>query len=245
MNEKKFNSIFNIFILSGMLVTVAALNIVKFSSPDARILWQTIATVGALAGVVNVVLSASGSIWNYLFGLVDVLAMTAVTLESSIGNANPTWGLFIMHAAFLLPMQFVGFAQWRKRGATSHTQVRARRLSPGQWALTAAGFVAAVPILYFLLNYVGAANAPQLNKVILADTVVVALSVVGQVLMTMAFSDQWIIWICVNLSSVVLFWLKSRSSEPDSYTVVYMIKYIFYFINSLNGLRIWLKLSKN
>lgn len=244
MKKFDFNKWFNIFILAGMLVTVGVLNVIKLREPDARILWQSLATVGALAGVVNVILSAKGSIWNYLFGLIDVLAMTAVTLESSLGNANPTWGLFIMHAGFLLPMQFVGIWQWRKRGATASSNVVPRRLTPSQWALTAGAFLLLVAALYFLLDVFGTSGRDMFNVVILFDTIVVALSIIGQILMSLAFSDQWFIWIAVNLCSISLFWFKSRSSNPDSYTVVYMVKYIFYFINSLNGLRIWLKLGR-
>ena len=245
MKETTFNRIFNIFILVGMFTAVAYINAVRLSEPGARLLWQGIATAGALAGVINVVLSAKGSIWNYLFGLIDVLAMTAVTLEASLGNPNPTWGLFAIHAFFLLPMQFIGFFQWRKRGATREKQVQARRLSLKQWGLVILGFALALPLLYWLLNFVGTENSPEFNTVIFFDTVVVALSVVAQVLMALAFSDQWILWICINIASVALFWFKSTSSTPDSYTVVYMIKYIFYFINSLNGLRIWMGLSRH
>lgn len=242
---KSFNRIFNTFILTGMFVVVAFLNIQKLSAPGARLLWQGIATVGALSGVINVVLSAKGSIWNYLFGLLDITAMIAVTLESSLNNPNPTWGLFIIHTVFLLPMQFVGFFQWRKRGASSGRQVRARRLTPRGWLLSVLSFAVLVPVLYFALNFVGTRNSPEFNTVIFFDTVVVSLSLVAQVLMAMAYSEQWILWICVNVASVALFWFKSNSSEPDAYTVMYMAKYIFYFINSLNGLRIWLALSRS
>lgn len=245
MTEKTFNRLFNAFILTGMFAAVAYLNIQEMRNPGARLLWQGIAAVGALCGVVNVVLSAKGSIWNYLFGLIDVLAMTAVTLESSLNNPNPTWGLFALHACFLLPMQFIGFAQWRKRGADARRQVKARRLSARGWLFCALAFAAVLPLLYWLLNFVGTGSRMDFNTVIFFDTVVVSLSIVAQVLMAMAYSDQWILWIMVNLSSIALFWFKSTSSEPDAYTVVYMVKYIFYFINSLNGIRIWLKLSRD
>lgn len=244
MKSDIFNKWFNIFILAGMMTAVAVLNVVKLREPDARILWQGIATVGALTGVVNVILSAKGSIWNYLFGLIDVLAMTAVTLESSLDNANPTWGLFVLHAVFLLPMQFVGIWQWRKRGAGSARSVNPRRLTSCGWMVVVACFVALIAVLYYVLDVFGTKGQDMFNVVILFDTVVVALSIVGQVLMSLAYSDQWFIWISVNLCSVGLFWFKSRSSEPDAYTVVYMVKYIFYFLNSLNGLRIWLALSR-
>jgi len=244
MNEKKFNSIFNAFILAGMLVTVGALNWFKLQDPDAKIAMQIIISIGALAGVVNTVLSANGSIWNYLFGLIDVLVATGVALESSIGSENPLWGQFILHACYFLPMQFIGFAQWKRRGATSKEQVRARRLTLKQWGIVIPGFCLLVVAMYFGLDLLGKGRM-EFNTVILFDTIVVSLSIIGQVLMSMAFMDQWIIWITVNVFAILLYFFKSSSSQADAYTVVYMIKYMFYFVNSLNGLRIWLKLSRN
>lgn len=243
MNEKKFNRIFNAFILVGMLLTIGVLNWFKFQSPDAKVAMQVIISIGALAGVVNTVLSANGSIWNYLFGLIDVLVAVGVSLESSIGSGNPLWGQFILHACYFLPMQFIGFAQWRKRGATSREQVKARRLTLKQWMAVVFGIAVLVVVLYFGLDLLGKGRM-EFNTVILFDTIVVSLSIVGQVLMSMAFMDQWIIWITVNVFAVLLYFFKSSSSEADAYTVVYVIKYVFYFINSLNGLRIWLKLSR-
>ena len=62
--------------------------------------------------------------------------------------------------------------------------------------------------------------------------------------MSTAYMDQWIFWIGVNISSVLMWSLTLASSPADSYALVYLIKYSFYLLNSLNGLRIWLKLSR-
>jgi len=244
MKDSVFNKVFNLFILIGMFATVAVLNVVKFQDPSTRILWQIVASIGALTGVVNVVLSAKGSIWSYFFGLIDAVAMTAVTLESSLNNPNPMWGLFFLHAAFILPMQFVGIWQWRARGARSGKAVSPRRLTPSNWVIVGVSLVALSLILYYVLNFVGTRHTDGFNAVILFDTLVVAMSIIAQVLMALAFSEQWYLWIIINILSVALFWFKSKSSDIDAYTVVYMVKYLFYFINSINGLRIWLKLSK-
>jgi len=40
-------------------------------------------------------------------------------------------------------------------------------------------------------------------------------------------------------------WVLTLRQTPDSaYALVYVVKYSFYLLNSLNGLRIWLALSK-
>ena len=46
------------------------------------------------------------------------------------------------------------------------------------------------------------------------------------------------------ISSIFLWGGTMMSSAASSYTVVMFIKYCFYLVNSVNGLRIWYKLSK-
>ena len=73
MTEKKFNIIFNAFILIGMIVAVVWVNVYKLQEPDVQVVKQIVVAVGAVMGVVNTVLTANGSIWTFLFGIVDVL----------------------------------------------------------------------------------------------------------------------------------------------------------------------------
>ena len=57
--------------------------------------------------------------------------------------------------------------------------------------------------------------------------------------------EQWYVWILVNVFSIFLWSEKAMSSAESSYTVVMVIKYSFYLLNSLNGLRIWYALSRD
>ena len=111
MTEKKFNIIFNAFILIGMIVAVVWVNVYKLQEPDVQVVKQIVVAVGAVMGVVNTVLTANGSIWTFLFGIFDVLICSYANYDS--GNI----GLFLEHLLYFLPMQFVGLWQWRKRGA--------------------------------------------------------------------------------------------------------------------------------
>ena len=49
----------------------------------------------------------------------------------------------------------------------------------------------------------------------------------------------------VNIASVIMWVLTLRQDPDSSYALIYVVKYSFYFINSLNGLRIWLRLSRS
>ena len=69
-------------------------------------------------------------------------------------------------------------------------------------------------------------------------------NILGQYLLSTAYMDQWYFWIAVNVSTILM-WVLTLRQDPDSaFAHIYIVKYSFYLLNSLNGLRIWLKLSR-
>ena len=76
------------------------------------------------------------------------------------------------------------------------------------------------------------------------DAFVLVLNLIGQILMSWAYMDQWYLWNLVNVFSILLWTNRLMSAGSDSYTIVMVIKYSFYLLNSINGLRIWLGLSR-
>lgn len=248
--EKRFNLAFSIFLVLGMLVAVTITTVFKLRQPEAKTFLLVFAAFGSLMGVVNTVLSANGHILTFVFGFIDVLVATVVYLEHGI------MGNFALHALYFLPMQFIGFWQWRRRGAKVRSEdgedsrVSARRLTGKQWSWLAAGILAGVSILYFILLKVdlAAAAAGRIDSVskpkVLLDATVMTLNIAGQVLLSFAFMEQWFIWILVNISSISLWAVALANGTGSGNAAVMLIKYVFYLLNSLNGLRIWLNLSR-
>ena len=155
--EKKFNLAFNIFLVTGMIVAVMITTVFKLQQPGVKTFMLLLAAFGSVMGVVNTVLSANGHILTFLFGLLDVLAATVVLYDNGI------MGNFALHAFYFLPMQFIGFWQWRKRGASvggekEDTKVRARKLTGKQWIWLCLGVLVGIAVLYFVLYYVDVAK---------------------------------------------------------------------------------------
>lgn len=256
ITEKRFNLWFSIFLFVGMVSVVIIDTIFEIKDPDARLAIQLIAGFGAIMGVVNTVLSANGNIWTFVFGLIDVACCSIVYFDSGI------MGTFALHVFYFLPMQFVGWWQWRKRGAGTRAEinehgeaetakVRARRLSAKNWIYLAFGFIAGTAISYAALYYIDLAkfNSGQIAAIdkakILLDATVVTLNILGQVLMSTAYMEQWYIWNLVNVFSIMLWTNALFGAASGSYAVVMLVKYVLYLLNSINGLRIWLRLSRD
>ena len=243
INEKTFNKWFNAFILVGMISVVLVVNIFKMQEPGANIAKMLVVTLGAVMGVFNCVMSANGLIWNFLFGLVNVSICAYTNWDA--GNMGQT----LLHLCYFLPMQFVGIWQWKKRGAGNNEAPKALRLSGKQWILVAAAIVAGIAAVYAILYYVdvarlGGADAVERDKILL-DAIVMVLNIAGQILLSLCFSDSWYIWVLVNIFSIALWVNRCGAAGSGGYAPVMVVKYSFFFINSLNGLRIWLKLAKN
>ncbi len=196
-----------------------------------------IGSVAGIAGVLCVVLVAKGSIWNYLFGLVNVSMYAYISYKASI------YGDAALNALYYVPMQFIGWWQWRKRGAAVSeaeadgrgVQVKARRFNWTQRAVLAASCAAAVIAGGFILRHFG---DPQPFK----DSTTTVLSIVAQALMALAFMEQWALWIITNVVSVVMWVICVMRGE--AHAAVMVIMWSFYLLNSINGLRVWLKLSR-
>lgn len=234
-----------------MAAAVTFVDFLELQEGEVQIVKQIVISLGALMGVVNTVLSANGNIWTFFFGVLDVCICSYTNLDS--GNI----GQFLQHVLYFLPMQFVGFWQWRKRGASFSVEggevrkVKARRLTLRQWGYVGAALFAGTIIAYGILFWIdrtqlAAGRIAQIdNAKLILDASVVVLNIIGQILMSLAFADQWYVWNLVNVFSILLWLNRLFSPEASSYTVVMVIKYVFYLLNSINGLRIWLHLSKD
>jgi nicotinamide mononucleotide transporter len=195
-----------------------------------------IGSVAGIAGVLCVVLVAKGSIWNYLFGIVNVSMYAYISYRAAL------YGDAALNALYYVPMQFIGYYAWKRRGASISSdvsghgaEVKARRLSSKQRILLGLGSAAAILLVAWILDMCGDGQP-------LKDSTTTVLSIIAQALMAMAFMEQWVLWILTNIVSVVMWVLFVIDGKPHA--AVMVIMWSFYLLNSINGLRIWLRLSR-
>lgn len=228
--KTKILSLYDWFLIVGVIAT----NII-YSLLSGNV--DVVGSVAGVAGVLCVVLVAKGSIWNYLFGIVNVTMYAWISYKAAL------YGDAALNAFYYVPMQFIGWWQWRKRGAAvseaeaggRSVQVNARRFTWGQRALLVAGCLVAVIAVGFLLKRLG---DPQPFK----DSTTTVLSIVAQALMALAFMEQWALWIITNVVSVVMWSICVARGE--AHAAVMVIMWVFYLLNSINGLRVWIGLSR-
>lgn len=228
--NKKVLSFYDWFLIAGVIAS----NII-YSALSGNV--DIVGSVAGIAGVLCVVLVAKGSIWNYLFGIINVSMYAYISYKAAL------YGDAALNALYYVPMQFIGWWQWRKRGAAvseaeaggAGVQVKARRFSWRQRVILALGCAIGVIAVGYVLKHFG---DPQPFK----DSATTVLSIVAQALMALAFMEQWALWIITNVISVAMWSICVARGE--AHAAVMVIMWVFYLLNSLNGFRVWLKLSR-
>lgn len=184
----------------------------------------------SITGVICVVLVARGKISNYVFGAVNT------ALYAYISHQSQLYGEFMLNAFFYFPLQFVGFYMWSKNKVNDgvETFVKAKKLSLRGWAYTILTVVIVGIAYKFFLHEIGSQQAG-------VDAFAVVLSITAQLLMLKRFAEQWLLWILVNILSIVL-WLNVFLHSGNSVTVLVM--WTAYLVNSVYGYIKWSKLAK-
>ena len=191
-----------------------------------------IGLISAMSGMLCVVLVAKGKISNFVFGIVN----TATYAYISYGYG--LYGESMLNALFYLPTQFIGLWMWQRHRSVNKVRdedIEIKRLSVKGWAIVVASVVVGA---YAYMHVLMALDAQQVR----IDSVAVVMSVVAQILLTLRYAEQWVLWILVNVLSIALWVVTLSQSGGSDYSMPVM--WTAFLINSIYGWINWLKLQQ-
>ncbi len=176
--------------------------------------------VAALTGILYTLLAGKGLRFCYLFGTINCICYTALSLQSHL------FGEAMLYGLYYLPMMFVGFFAWKKNLDDRKIIVRTRLSNPQRLILVVT--CAAVLALYATLLYFIGGRTPGL------DSATNVLSAAAMYLSVKRCIEQWILWFFVNVISIVMWTLVYLSTGEASsiilmYAVFLVSGIIFYF----------------
>lgn len=178
--------------------------------------------VASLTGMLTVVLVAKGRIENYYFGIVNVAAYGFIAAQSQYyGEVMLNWGFF-------LPAQFVGLYLWRTN-LRAGGLVDATGLTNRQRVVWTVGSVGAIGGYGLFLQWLN-------GSLPFFDATSTVLSVLAQVLMVMRATEQWVLWIVVDVVSIYM-WTTVYLETGTGGTMVVM--WSAYLVNACYGLYNW------
>lgn len=190
-----------------------------------------IGLASSLTGMLCVVLVNKQKISNYFFGVINTALYAYIAYNSQL------YGEFMLNAFLYFPMQFIGFYFWNKNKISTggESVLEVKRLTKKGW-MYVAGTVALVGVLYgTFLHMIGSQQAG-------VDGFAVVLSITAQFLMLKRYAEQWLLWITVNILTIIL-WLNVFLHDGGNVTVLVM--WIAYLMNSIMGWMNWSKSYKN
>jgi len=251
-------------ILVGFITTIIMSSTFYFSyiTPyetffDIILNW-IISPVASITGIVCVVLVAKENITNYYWGIVNAIMYGAISWYSGY------YGDWILNWFFFLPFQFIGWVVWKKyhMDKFSKVYIKPRKLTKqGIRIITIISIISLIGFGLFLsmvdhwfvqvmkrnesiyTNITAITGITLLGPILDSSTEV--LQIIGQILMTLAYSQQWIFWILTNVITISMWILVIMN---DKTTITWVLPIIFmwfgFLVNSFYGYYKWTEDAK-
>lgn len=182
----------------------------------------------SLTGVTCVILCGMGKVSNYFFGTINVILYAIVAWQAKY------YGDVMLNLLYYFPTNILGWLIWSKHIDHEKNEVYKERMTIKQNILLAIISVVGVLGYSYILKVLGG-NLP------VVDSMSTVFSVIAQILMIKRFMEQWIIWIIVDIVSVIM-WIAAFFNGGESIAVLMM--WSVYLVNAIVMFVKWLKESK-
>ncbi|WP_058969861.1 nicotinamide riboside transporter PnuC [Type-D symbiont of Plautia stali] len=206
-----------------------------------------IEAVGTLAGLLCIWLASQEKIINYLFGLINVTLFAVIFFQIQL------------YASLLLQLFFFvanvyGWYAWSRQTANHEIALKIRWLSLPKalgWGVACVVAIALMtlyidPVFAFLTKTaVGIMQSlgmqvkmPQLQPDAFPfwDSCMMVLSIVAMILMTRKYVENWLLWVVINVISVMIFARQGVYAMSLEYAILTLI--------ALNGTRLWMQSAR-
>ncbi|HIE0658513.1 MULTISPECIES: nicotinamide riboside transporter PnuC [unclassified Providencia] len=206
-----------------------------------------IEAVGTIAGLLCILLASLEKTINYLFGLINVSLFAVIFFQIQL-YAN------LLLQIFFFVANIYGWFAWSRVTSSQQAELKIRWLSLPKAAITLVISVVAIIYLTFnidavfgvlarwaveLLNLFGANLAmPTIEPDAFPfwDSAMTILSVVAMILMTRKYVENWLLWVIINVISIVIFFIQGVYAMSLEYLILLGI--------AVNGSRLWIKSAK-
>lgn len=186
--------------------------------------------ITGIAASMNLILGDQGRITNFSWGILGCGVWLIVALNNHlIGD--------ICSQSFYFIMQFFGISIWHRQLSEQQnddTEVEPKKIGWKKGLLITIGTI----ILYFIVL----ATSKSLHGTqVYLDATLLPLGIVGQILMTYGYKEQYIAWNIINTINCII-WYNQLGQNGSAITM--FVLQIVMFINGLYGTYCWYKKTK-
>lgn len=177
----------------------------------------------ALTGVWCVILTGKGKRSSFIFGTINVMLYAYIAFNAKY------YGEVMLNLIYYFPMNFVGWMAWKKHMNAETGEVVKKRL-PVKKGLILYGCTAVAILVYgFLLKRLG-------GRLPFTDSMSTVISVVAQILSVWRLAEQWILWIVVDVVTVIM-WSVNFARGGES--IATLLMWSVYLLNAVFMLIRW------
>ena len=168
--------------------------------------WMSL--TAALTGVWCVILTGKGKRSSFIFGVINVVFYALVAYEAKY------YGEVMLNVLYYFPMNFVGWFAWKKHMNDDTGEVVKTRM-PFKKGLIVYALTAAAIFGYGLVLQAMGGALPFI------DSMSTVISVVAQVLSIKRLMEQWVLWIVVDVVTVIM-WAVNFANGGESIATLAM-----------------------
>ena len=166
------------------------------------------ALISAVCGITYTVFAGKGYPVCYLFGV------TGSSFYAYISAQNALWGNVFLYLGYYVPMQILGFWQWRKHLKQDKNEIVKTSLKLKEFFIIILCSVVLVIILAAFL-------CTTADKHPILDSITTIFSISGMYLTVRRCIEQWLFWMIVNALSLLM-WLNIALQGGRAYSTVIM-----------------------
>ena len=185
--------------------------------------------ISATTGVACVVCTGKGKLSAYIFGMVNTLLYAIIAYKAKF------YGEVMLNAFYYFPMQFYGIYVWSKHMNTETHEVEKREMKRKGKILLGLCVAGATIVYGFVLKMLG-------GSLPFIDALSTVVSVIAMIISIKMYAEQWILWIVVDVVTVIM-WAIAFAQGNDS--IATLLMWIVYLGNAVVMYVKWIKEAKS
>lgn len=187
-----------------------------------------ISIIYTVCGLIYTILAGKGRVLCYSFGII------ATSCYSYISYSNHVYGNLLLNIGYYLPMQIIGIFEWNRHLKSGKNEIIKTKLTNKNRVILGIMTICLTFAVWFVLNRLDE-NTPLL------DSITTVFSVLGMYLTVKRCIEQWLVWIVVNTTAIIM-WLKLSFANRETYSTVvvwsvYLILGIYFYFQWKNELK--------
>ena len=220
---KKLIKKFSLFEWTMLLIVIGFTIYFALIDKDNTKLYLIIDSIAAICGIFCVVLCAKGKKSQYIWGLVNVIGYIIIAF------LNKYYGEVMLNALYYLPSQFLGYYLWNKHENKKTENVKGKKLNVKQTAVLLLGTALSIFLYKLLLDLLGGNNT-------ILDSASTMISIIANTLMLLRYREQWVLWIVIDMITVVM-WILMHDYIMVTMWAVYLLNAFYGYVN-------WTKIAR-